>query len=626
MSLLHEIKRRNVARAAIAYAIVAWLLLQFADVLLDNLEAPDWAFEAVLLILAIGFVVVAVFSWVFELTPEGLKRDVGLDSGESTSRDTGRKLDRVIIFGLIAVIAFLLAERFWPASPETSPAISRTEAAAAEDAAPARRLSPPQKSVAVIPFAALSSGEDDGYFADGLTEEIINVLAALPDLLVTARTSAFHFKDQDLPVPEIAARLGVDHVVEGSVRRSGERMRVTAQLIRARDGFHLWSDTYDRTLSDVFAVQEDIAANVAEALEVVLDEDTLARMRGVGIGDVAAFIAYQKGVEAYLHAHDDYIRIVDDLELALPHFERALESAPDLFSARLLKADYLAHKVFDVAIGLVPETYEGEARQAMLDLRQEYELAFESAPLGIQRDILDVEKALFQEDWTNLASRLQRALQPADCPIATWTNVLAIASGFTSQAVERLRERLRCDPYDPMARPTLAYALVWLGDFRGALEEVEESRSRGIERSWLGDIEFMARLALGEFDLPGIEDEPRSGTWSRSFPRQLVALSLSGQTDAARAAAGPLWAEPGADDMARLIVAAMIGDRERANEYAARIDARPGSAMALSSVIYTCLCGAPFDLEAAPNLAARYSEAGFAWPPEEPIDFPAKDW
>ncbi len=129
------------------------------------------------------------------------------------------------------------------------------------------------QSVAVLPFTSMSSGEDDSYFADGLTEEILNSLSRLPELLVTARTSSFHFKDKNLPVPEIAATLGVDHVVEGSVRRSGERVRITAQLIRAEDGFHLWSDTYDRTLEDVFAVQEDIAENIAETLDVVLNED-----------------------------------------------------------------------------------------------------------------------------------------------------------------------------------------------------------------------------------------------------------------------------------------------------------------------------------------------------------------
>jgi TolB-like protein len=157
----------------------------------------------------------------------------------------------------------------------------------------------------VLPFTALSSGADDSYFADGLTEEIINALSALPDLLVTARTSAFYFKGKDVPIPEIAAALGVAHIVEGSVRRSGDKVRITAQLIRASDGFHLWSQTYDHSLGDDFAVQTRIAESVASALGVLLDERKRATMEDIGVRDVEAFVAYQRGAELFNRAHNE---------------------------------------------------------------------------------------------------------------------------------------------------------------------------------------------------------------------------------------------------------------------------------------------------------------------------------
>jgi len=233
--LFQELKRRNVFRVAIAYLAVAWLVIQVSDIVLDNIAAPAWLMKALLFFLAIGFPIAALFAWAYEMTPEGIKREKDVDRSVSITQDTGQKLNRTIIAVLVAAVGFLLVDKFMlqEAAPETAVT---------------------DKSVAVLPFVAMSRGQDDEYFADGLTEEILNSLTRVPELLVTARTSAFHFKGQDIPVPEIAATLGVAHVVEGSVRRDGERLRVTAQLIRAADGFHLWSRNYDRETADTFGV------------------------------------------------------------------------------------------------------------------------------------------------------------------------------------------------------------------------------------------------------------------------------------------------------------------------------------------------------------------------------------
>jgi TolB-like protein len=245
LSLFKELKRRNVFRVAIGYTISCWLLAQVADLVLDAISAPEWVLQAMLLFMALGFPVVVFFSWAYEVTPQGIKKESEVDRSESITHHTGQKLNMAIVAVLVIAIGFLLFDKVY----------LRNKTIRTHSAVEAVDLN--IRSVAVLPFIAMSSGEDDGYFADGLTEEIINSLTQLQELLVTARTSAFAFKGQDVPITDIAKTLGVAHVVEGSVRRSGNRLRITAQLIRAEDGFHLWSETYDRSATESFEVQAE---------------------------------------------------------------------------------------------------------------------------------------------------------------------------------------------------------------------------------------------------------------------------------------------------------------------------------------------------------------------------------
>ena len=311
--LFEELKRRNVFRVGLAYVAVAWLVLQAADIVLDNIAAPVWLMQVLMLLMVIGLPVALVFAWAFELTPDGIKKEKEVDRSQSITQRTGQKLNRTITVVLVTAVAFLLADKF--ILQGESPEDTVTD-----------------KSVAVLPFVAMSRGEDDEYFADGLTEEILNSLTRVPELLVTARTSAFHFKGQDIPVPEIARALGVAHVVEGSVRRDGDQLRVTAQLIRADDGFHLWSKNYDRETVDTFGVQTDIAEEISAALGIVLNEEQQARMREAGIRDPGAYIALQKGYEAFDKAHGspDQIGL---LLAANEWFEKALELETNIADA-----------------------------------------------------------------------------------------------------------------------------------------------------------------------------------------------------------------------------------------------------------------------------------------------------
>jgi TolB-like protein len=226
LSLFNELKRRNVFRVAIAYVISAWLVLQIADVILNNTEAPGWVFQVIMLLLGIGFFFALFFAWAFELTPEGIKREAEVDRTQSITPKTGRKLDFTIIGIMAVALAWFALDKF---GSDNQPTPVATETTTTESSGSDGSATPSAKSVAVLPFLALTSGADDEYFADGLTEEILNALAQLPELLVTARTSAFQFKGDDIPpLNEIAATLGVDHIVEGSIRHAGDRIRVTA--------------------------------------------------------------------------------------------------------------------------------------------------------------------------------------------------------------------------------------------------------------------------------------------------------------------------------------------------------------------------------------------------------------
>ncbi len=286
-SLFEELKRRNVFRVGIAYLVGSWLLLQVIDVIGPIIHLPEQVARYALFLLAIGVFPALILAWVLEMTLEGVKLEIVI---------------------LVLAAGFLLTDKFILQDQAAPPVTVQTgpgEYASDAVQTPALPAGGAQNSVAVLPFVAMSNGPDDDYFSDGLTEEIINALAQLPELLVTARTSAFHFKGRNVQVGEIARQLGVDHIVEGSVRRAGEQLRITAQLIRAEDGFHLWSETYDRRTEDTFAVQEDIAEKIAVALDVVLDEKQRARMRRVGVPNVEAYIAYQKGMEFSRKAHGE---------------------------------------------------------------------------------------------------------------------------------------------------------------------------------------------------------------------------------------------------------------------------------------------------------------------------------
>ena len=326
MSFFEELKRRNVIRVAIAYGVAAWFVLQLADVVLENIGAPEWVMQTIMLVLAAGFPLVIIFAWAFEMTPEGIKKEKDVDRTQSITNVTGRKLDRMIIGVLTVTVAYLLIDKL--VLRDTQPAPTEAAQSVPVDVEVPVDSGP---SVAVLPFINMSGDKENEYFSDGLTETLLHMLAQLPDLRVAARTSSFAFKGKDMGIVEISETLGVAHILEGSVQKSGNRVRITAQLIRAEDGFHVWSQNYDRTLDDIFAIQDEIANDVASALDASLLGGGIV-IHNVETTNVSAYEAYLKGLEQ--QAANSYA----SLPKAQSLFKEALAADPQFVDAKLALA------------------------------------------------------------------------------------------------------------------------------------------------------------------------------------------------------------------------------------------------------------------------------------------------
>ena len=375
-NLFIELKRRNVIRVGLAYVVAGWLLLQIADVVLNNIESPDWVFQAILLVVLLGFALALIFAWAYELTPEGLKKEKDVDRSDSITHVTGRKLDFVVIGVLVIALAYFAYDKFVVDEPGYDSAV------AVDDEATETEV--PEMSIAVLPFVNMSSDPEQEFFSDGISEELLNMLAKFPGLRVAARTSSFQFKGQNQDIGKIADTLNVAHVLEGSVRKAGTRLRITAQLIKADSGYHLWSETYDRELDDIFAVQDEIASAISEALKIKLALDSANNSAQPAIIKAANTESY----EAYLRGRQlIHRRGRASLEEAVRHLEQSLrldnnfapahaqlaiatilllESPQSYGDLSLEQVKRVAIPHLDRALELEPGLAEGHAGKALL--------------------------------------------------------------------------------------------------------------------------------------------------------------------------------------------------------------------------------------------------------------------
>jgi TolB-like protein/Tfp pilus assembly protein PilF len=457
MSFFEELKRRNVVRVGLAYAVFAWVLLQIFDVIGEILELPAWGGKMILAVLALGLPLALIFAWVFEMTPEGIKREKEVDRNQSIVRSTGRKLDRVIMVMMAVALAWFVWDKFGAGPQDAVTSAADPAAVSAGVSAP----EPPSTdaasaapSIAVLPFVDMSPDKDQEYLSDGIAEELLNLLVKIPNLQVAARTSSFSFKGKDVKIADVARELHVANVLEGSVRKSGDRVRITAQLIQADSGFHLYSETFDRTLDDVFGIQDEISAAVVEALEIKL---LGAAPKAVQV-DPRAYALYLQG--RYFYGR----RTQADWEKATRAYQDALE----------IDSGYAA------AWAGLARVYYSRAGQSYTDLHQGTAQARQAAQkaLALQPTLSEGYVSLaaiqmtYDWDWAGSEASLQRALEltPGMADAMANLGILKRYVGDLDEAIELDRRAVALDPLNLPGYHALGLALI----YAGRLDEADE--------------------------------------------------------------------------------------------------------------------------------------------------------
>jgi TolB-like protein len=449
MSFFQELKRRNVFRVGLAYVLGAWVLLQIIDFALEVIGAPDWILQVFFLAALAGLGIALVVSWIYEVTPEGIKRESEIDRTQSVAPETGRKLDRAIIVFLSVAVVLLLVERFTGgrAGTEQAPGVDTpAELVASKDSSEPSGADGPV-TIAVLPFVNMSSDQEQEYFSDGITEEILNRLAGIRELQVAARTSAFSFKGQNQDVREIARTLGVGNILEGSVRKAGDQVRITAQLIRASDGFHLWSEAYDR--------KHDIASQIAGALQVSLGISAAQSTRPSRTVNPEVY-------DLYLRARTLFRQRGASVVQAIDLFEQALAIDPDFAPAWA----GLSHS-YNVVINYISP----EQAERMGDVGAKSMAAAEKA-LELDPNLPTALHALgnnlfFALQWQRAEEHYQRAFQldPDSTDLMEDYSAFLTYSWRIEKALQVAERMIELDPRVPIFLMNMANLQDMLGNF-----------------------------------------------------------------------------------------------------------------------------------------------------------------
>ena len=490
MSLFNELKRRNVFRVSVAYLALGWIVTQVTSTVAPMLHLPPWIGPVVLWIGVIGFPFVVMFSWIYEFTPEGLKRESQVDRAGSITHDTARRLDYVVIALLVAAIGLFAFREFRPVADAPVTIVARPTS----DAAPA--ATDVDRSVAVLPFVDMSAGKDQEFFADGISEELLNLLAKVPQLRVIARTSSFSFKGKDVDIAEIARKLNVANVLEGSVRKSGDTLRITAQLIRASDSSHLWSQTYDRKMTDVFAVQDEIAAAVVEQLKVTL-LGAAPRARATD----------PKAYPLFLQAR----------ELSRQYSAAGFEQATGLYKQALaIDASYAP------AWNGLAHVYFGQMDLGLLTIEQGLPLGLDAVNKALEHDPsyapayggIALFEGLIERDFAAAARHLEQglALDPANLDVIGIASIVARRLGRMELAIELAEYVVSRDPVNVDAYDSLGHAYRYSGRLDDSIaafrKVVSLAPDAGWERTALGNVLLQkgdAQAALAEYQKEPIE-------------------------------------------------------------------------------------------------------------------------
>ena len=450
MGLISELRRRNVLRMAVLYAIAAWLIMQVAEVIMDLANLPDWIGPTILGLLAVGFPIALIFSWFYELTPEGISLEKDVDRAESITHVTGRRLDFIVISLLCAAVILFAYDKWWMQGP-------------------------PEKSIAVLPFENMSGDPGQEYFSDGLAEELLNLLARIPELRVTSRSSAFFYKGKKFKIADVGRELNVGHILEGSVRRSGDTVRITAQLIDVTTDAHLWSQTWDRTFDDIFVIQDEIAEAVVDALKISLLGDTPRAFETTP--EVYALYLQGRSLAAQ--------RTADSLLRAEALMKRALEIDNEYAPAWVQLANIYT---VGAAVGSwhPNEAYPLARAAAMEALRLDANNAAAHATLSsIARGYdYDLETARAEQ-------QLASTLAPGNSVIQASASRLAVLTGDYDEAIRLGEEAALGDPLNLETKLVLGFGYFYAG-------RIDEAMSVFREMSALNPFVADANIRLGQ--------------------------------------------------------------------------------------------------------------------------------
>jgi serine/threonine-protein kinase len=516
-----ELKRRNVYKAAVAYLVASWLLIQIATQVFPFFEIPNWAVRLVVLILILGFPAALVFSWAFEITPEGIKRESEIASGKSITRKTGRKLVGLTVV-LAVIAASLLVLKLVRPKAESVKSVATLPSGEAK-AAP---INP--KSVAVLAFDNLSDDKGSEYFSDGISEELLTVLQKMPGLHVAARTSSFSFKGKNATAQEIGEKLGVAHLVEGSVRKAGDVVRIAARLTQANTGEEQWSENYTRNLKDVFAVQTELAATIVEQLR--------GKLTGGGDDKAKAVIQEQvqmaeKGGTKNVEAHQHYLQgrfyvnrfSEKGTNEAVAEYQKAVELDPGFALAWAGLAE--AH--------LFLCDFGGELGRASFEAHLDRARDVTARALALEANLPEALRARahiqlnYDFDWKGANDSLRAALRlaPADSTLFIAAGNVAHAKGDVAHAIALYRNAVALDPVNPRPRSYLAYYLAVTRQFAEAQAEyarvIELSPASPWSHAGLG----LAFLLAGKFEEAAAAAHEDAAGWARLYITALARWS-----------------------------------------------------------------------------------------------------
>ncbi|MEQ8579216.1 MAG: tetratricopeptide repeat protein [Balneola sp.] len=457
-NLIAELKRRNVFRVATAYAIAGWLIIQICATTFPFLNLPEWIITAVIIFVLIGFPLSIIFAWAFELTPEGLKKSQEVDITESVTNRTGKKLNGIIITVLSMAVVFLLVERVFFA--EASFIENQSELADFQTA-----------SIAVLPFVNMSGDKNNEYFSDGLSEELLNALAKVKEMKVAGRTSSFKFKGKNEDLKIVGEQLGVGHILEGSVRKAGGRVRITAQLIKVDDGFHMWSETFDRelTATNIFEIQEEISRTVLSELKVHLLPEDESDLENIPTSDIEGYSMYLKANQLVVN------RDIDEINVAIDLYKQALSIDPFFAEAHSRLA--IAYNLQGY-YGNVPREQQIENMTPHVDqaFSIDENLAEAYAALGLLHDM----KTDFEESEKAFLKSLE--LNPNLSDVYNWLgNLYMDELNDFQKGNDQYKKMYKVDPLSPLSIYNRAQASQFEDKYEEALSFHEMNKKHNPE-------------------------------------------------------------------------------------------------------------------------------------------------